>query len=133
VSDIREDEETLVPLMWFMQDRKVGCRLKTKTSERVVPVHPQLTEIGFLNYVAERRKEGEQAWLFPTVAPDQNLWMALEWIAMEATYNEVRLVNAMTALGNLVSSNTRDTRQLLDDKLFARLKAALTTTIKEFA
>jgi hypothetical protein len=63
----------------------------------------------------------------------QNLWMALEWIAMEATYNEVRLVNAMTALENLVSSNTRDARQLLDDKLFAQLKAALTATIRKFA
>jgi hypothetical protein len=63
----------------------------------------------------------------------KNLWMALEWIAMEATYNEVRLVNAMTALENLVSSNTRDSRQLLDDTLFAKLKSALTRTIKDFA
>src|SRR4029450_10129088 len=34
-------------------------------------VHPQLVKIGFLNYVAERRKDGEKAWLLPTVAPDQ--------------------------------------------------------------
>jgi integrase len=57
--------------MWFTRDTKAGRRLKTKSSERVVPVHPQLIEIGLLKYVAERRKEGEQAWLFPTVAPDQ--------------------------------------------------------------
>ena len=71
VSDIREDGETRVPLMWFARDRKAGRRLKTKTSERVVPVHPQLIELGFLGYVATRRKDGEQAWLFPTVSPDQ--------------------------------------------------------------
>ncbi|WP_456763487.1 DUF6538 domain-containing protein [Bradyrhizobium sp. USDA 4463] len=71
VSDIREDGETRVPLMWFTRDTKAGRRLKTKSSERVIPVHPQLIEIGFLSYVAERRKDGEQAWLFPTVAPDQ--------------------------------------------------------------
>jgi integrase len=71
VSDVREDEETSVPLMWFTRDTKAGRRLKTKTSERVVPVHPQLTALGFLEYVAARRKEGERAWLFPTVAPDQ--------------------------------------------------------------
>ncbi|MGH6713003.1 MAG: DUF6538 domain-containing protein [Bradyrhizobium sp.] len=71
VSDIREDDDTRVPLMWFTRDTKAGRRLKTKTSERVVPVHPQLTKMGFLSYVAERSKEGEQAWLFPTVAPDQ--------------------------------------------------------------
>ncbi|WP_439396476.1 DUF6538 domain-containing protein [Bradyrhizobium sp. PMVTL-01] len=71
VSDIREDEETGVPLMWFTRDTKAGRRLKTKTSERVVPVHPQLTALGFLEYVTARRRDGERAWLFPTVAPDQ--------------------------------------------------------------
>ncbi|NOJ44731.1 site-specific integrase [Bradyrhizobium archetypum] len=69
VSDIREDEEAGVPLMWFLRDTKAGRRLKTKTSERVVPVHPQLVALGFLKYVTARRKEGEQAWLFPSVAP----------------------------------------------------------------
>jgi hypothetical protein len=71
VSDIRDDVGTRVPLMWFMRDVKAGRRLKTKSSERVVPVHPQLIEIGFLDYVSARRKLGEQVWLFPTVAPDQ--------------------------------------------------------------
>jgi hypothetical protein len=55
VSDIREDEDTSVPLMWFTRDTKVGRRLKTKSSERVVPVHPQLVNLGFLKYVAARR------------------------------------------------------------------------------
>ncbi|MBR1255209.1 site-specific integrase [Bradyrhizobium sp. AUGA SZCCT0240] len=72
VADIREDEKARFPLMWFIRDRKAGRRLKTKTSERVVPVHPELIELGFLEFVAARRKaDGEQAWLFPTVAPDQ--------------------------------------------------------------
>ncbi|MGY8667051.1 site-specific integrase [Bradyrhizobium sp. UFLA05-109] len=71
VSDVREDEETGIPLMWFSRDIKAGRRLKTKTSERVVPVHPQLVALGFLKYVACRRKVGDKAWLFPTVAPDQ--------------------------------------------------------------
>jgi integrase len=72
VSDIREDEDDpSVPLMWFIRDTKAGRRLKTQQSERVVPVHPQLVNLGFLRYVAARRKEGERAWLFPTVAPDQ--------------------------------------------------------------
>ena len=42
VSDIRDDDGTRVPLMWFMRDIKAGRRLKTKSSERVVPLHPQL-------------------------------------------------------------------------------------------
>src|SRR6185295_3880606 len=67
VSDVREHEQTGVPLMWFTRDLKAGRRLKTKSSERVVPVDPQLISIGFLDYVAARRKTGEHAWLFPTV------------------------------------------------------------------
>ncbi|MCP1967348.1 DUF6538 domain-containing protein [Bradyrhizobium elkanii] len=71
VSDFRKDVDTGAMLMWFTRDRKAGRRLKTKTSERVVPVHPQLVALGFLDYVAARRNDDEQAWLFPTVAPDQ--------------------------------------------------------------
>lgn len=71
VSDVREDEQTRVMLMWFASDRKAGPRLKTKSSERVVPIHPELIKLGFLDYVAMRHKEGEHAWLFPTIAPDQ--------------------------------------------------------------
>ncbi|MCU1340480.1 MAG: Lambda integrase-like/DNA breaking-rejoining enzyme catalytic core [Bryobacterales bacterium] len=71
VSDIREDEETHVSLVWFTRDTRAGRRLKTKAAERVVPVHPQLVKLGFLTYVSTRRKEGEGAWLFPTVAPNR--------------------------------------------------------------
>lgn len=35
----------------------------------------------------------------------KNLFFAIEWFSMEATYNEVRLMNTMTALENLVASN----------------------------
>lgn len=73
VSDVRIESEMGAPLMYITSNRKAGRRLKTKTSERVVPVHPQLIALGFLDYVATRREEdGEQSWLFPTVAPDKN-------------------------------------------------------------
>jgi integrase len=70
-SDIRADAETSAPLIHIVADRKAGRRLKNKTSERVVPVHPQLVKLGFLNYVIQRRGDGERAWLFPAVAPDR--------------------------------------------------------------
>ncbi|MBR1281593.1 hypothetical protein JQ597_06045 [Bradyrhizobium sp. AUGA SZCCT0177] len=71
-SDIREEPDTNTQLLYLVRDRKAGRRLKTKTSERVVPVHPQLIALGFLDYVdARRREDGENAWLFPMVAPDQ--------------------------------------------------------------
>lgn len=69
VSNVQEDEETGYPLIFIVAERKAGKSLKTKSSERVVPVHPQLVKLGFLRYVAERRRDGEDAWLFPLVAP----------------------------------------------------------------
>lgn len=63
--------EANTPLLFIVADRKAGKRVKTKVSERVIPVHPELVRLGFLEYVDERRRQGEHAWLFPTVAPDQ--------------------------------------------------------------
>ncbi|WLB91327.1 site-specific integrase [Bradyrhizobium japonicum USDA 135] len=68
-SNIGQDANT--PLLFIVADRKAGKRVKTKVSERVIPVHPLLVRLGFLDYVEERRRQGEHAWLFPTVAPDQ--------------------------------------------------------------
>jgi integrase len=69
VSDIREDTGT--PLLWIMADKKVGRRVKTETSERAVPIHSALCKLGFLDFVAERQRESEKAWLFPPISPDQ--------------------------------------------------------------
>jgi len=71
VSDVSEDPDTGTPLLWIIPDRNVGRRVKTETSERVVPLHSHLRSLGFLDYVASRSREGEKAWLFPTIAPDQ--------------------------------------------------------------
>jgi integrase len=67
-SNVREEDDTA--LLFIVADRKSGKRLKTKVSERVVPVHPRLIELGFLELVAERKRDGEHAWLFPGVAPE---------------------------------------------------------------
>jgi integrase len=68
-SDVRIEDD--IALLLIVEELGVGKRLKTKQSERAVPVHAQLSELGFLDYVAERRREGEQAWLFPAVASDR--------------------------------------------------------------
>jgi integrase len=71
VSNVQEDAATGTPLLFIVAELEAGKGVKTLSSERVIPVHPQLVKLGFLKYVAERRREGENAWLFPTVAPDQ--------------------------------------------------------------
>jgi integrase len=69
VSNVQHESDT--PLLFIVADHKSGKTLKTKISERVIPVHAQLVKLGFLEYVKQRAREGERAWLFPTVAPDQ--------------------------------------------------------------
>jgi integrase len=39
-------------------------RIKTATSERFIPIHPRLVKFGFLDFVAERRRQGGTK-LFP--------------------------------------------------------------------
>lgn len=43
----------------------------------------------------------------------KNLFFAIEWFSMEATYKEVGLVNAMTALENLIVSNLNESDRLI--------------------
>jgi integrase len=58
-------------LLYIVSKRRAGKRVKTKASERVVPIHPELVRLGFLDYVAQRSRDSADAWLFPPVAPDQ--------------------------------------------------------------
>jgi integrase len=54
----------------FVSDRETGKTLKTRSSARTVPVHPQLIKFGLLDYIDKARRDaGEKAWLFPQVAP----------------------------------------------------------------
>jgi len=63
----------------FEKDKERGKSLKTKQSARIVPVHPELIRIGFEQYVDEvRRNSGDEAWLFPEIAP-QSKYGATDW------------------------------------------------------
>lgn len=46
-----------------------GKSIKTRSSQREVPIHPDLVELGFLEYVADRRTKGGGQ-LFPDIKPD---------------------------------------------------------------
>ena len=70
VSDVTHNELIGAVAIYINEDRKAGRRLKTKQSERYIPVHPKLIELGFLDFVAAQAKaRGADAWLFPLVAP----------------------------------------------------------------
>lgn len=50
-----------------------GRRIKTSTSRRLVPIHPELVRLGFLEYTAGLRKDGL---LFPDAAGPRNMLTA---------------------------------------------------------
>jgi integrase len=70
-SNIKEDDATGTWLMYIVSDRRTRRRVKTKASERVIPIHSQLITLGFLRFVAERQRESADAWLFPQVSPEK--------------------------------------------------------------
>jgi len=50
-----------------------GRRVKSAAGRRLIPVHPTLIEIGFLDFVASRRKRsGKDVQLFPELKPDKS-------------------------------------------------------------
>src|SRR5262245_1643505 len=73
VADVRTDEPSKVTALFITKDRERGKRVKTRQSQRAVPVHPELVKLGFLDYVQDvQRTRGDDAWLFPLLAPDTN-------------------------------------------------------------
>ena len=62
----------------------------------------------------------------------RDLFYALEWFSMTATYNEVRLVNAMTALENLLDSHLPEEGVLLmPPKEFEKTRKVLRGVIRD--
>lgn len=67
VGDVRCDPESGIWFISIAADAETlegGRRLKTAASARVVPLHPRLVELGFLDYVEQRRNGGTE-YLFP--------------------------------------------------------------------
>lgn len=64
-SDVITDEETGIVYLRIAEDEARGRRVKTASSLRVVPVHPELVRLGFLSKVVEQ----EAGQLFPLIKP----------------------------------------------------------------
>lgn len=70
VRNIKRDEATHIRYIEITEDEERGVRTKTRTSRRVVPIHPELVRLGFLRLVEERSaSHGESAQLFPLLKP----------------------------------------------------------------
>jgi len=77
--DMQKDERTGIHYVVIKEDRERGARLKTKSSRRIVPVHPELVRLGFLDLVAERRKDEPRAPIFPLLKKGARDGFADNW------------------------------------------------------
>lgn len=68
-ADIEERDGVAVILV--RSDPEEGQRVKTKAGIRVVPVHPELKAMGFLDYVSRQRAQGHRK-LFPELPVGRN-------------------------------------------------------------
>ena len=66
VADVTTDETIGIPTIAIIEDAEKGRRLKTLSSRRVIPVHPELIQLGFLAFVEQvKQVGGGAARLFP--------------------------------------------------------------------
>ena len=68
-ADVITDAATDIVSINIREDQQQGRRLKTAGSARVVPIHHDLTRIGFLRFVDWIRLAGCEARLFPLLTP----------------------------------------------------------------
>ncbi len=64
------EEKDGVPVVLIRPDEEGVKRLKTRAATRMVPLHPTLVELGFLDYVRRQRESGNEV-LFPDLRADR--------------------------------------------------------------
>jgi integrase len=68
--DVKLDPASGVHFLTVIEDQEAGRSVKTESSLRAVPIHPELVRIGFLEFVEHvRTSAGQQARLFPKLTP----------------------------------------------------------------
>ena len=80
VGDVTRDDASGITIIAIREDEERGKRLKTVSSRRVVPVHPELVKLGFVDLVERRRADsGNSAPLFPLLRPGPRGGYAEGW------------------------------------------------------
>ncbi|KWT64849.1 hypothetical protein APY04_3089 [Hyphomicrobium sulfonivorans] len=78
--DVETDLPTGVRYFRIVEDRERGAGLKTTSSRRVVPEHPELVRLGFFDYLDGRRRNGgPKAPLFPLLEKGPRDGFAERW------------------------------------------------------
>jgi integrase len=79
-TDITTDAATGIVSMSITEDAGHNKRLKTNSSRRTVPIHPELIRLGFLAYLKKRiDTDGKAVALFPLLTPGPSGGVAEGW------------------------------------------------------
>jgi hypothetical protein len=91
----------------FQGTREIEMRSQTRQTLANLRIIPEMAQDAIFETAVSS--------FFAPVTKADKFNFAVEWFAMDATHNEVRLVNAMTALENLVNSNLTVSDRLIQD------------------
>lgn len=120
VSDVGLVEPDDTPVLYIKSDKKAGRRLKTKGSERVIPLHPQLVAFGFLDYVGSRRRHSKNAEVILWAAADGHE-LRRKSGDMYTSYRRIMQVNGREPGTSNLPANDWRCRTLTDAQFRARL------------
>jgi integrase len=71
-ADVSPEETSGHPVIVLAENKRRNRSLKTPSSARTIPLHPELIRLRFMDFVEDvRRAHGDSAWLFPEIAPDR--------------------------------------------------------------
>jgi integrase len=71
-ADVGPEETSGHPVIILAENKRRNRSLKTQSSARTIPLHPELIRLGFMDFVEGiRRAHGDSAWLFSEIAPDR--------------------------------------------------------------
>jgi integrase len=69
-ADVVKNDATGILTISITEDIETGKRLKTRGSRRIIPVHPELSRLGFIDFAEKAKRErGRDARLFPLLSP----------------------------------------------------------------
>jgi integrase len=72
LADVGPEKTSGHPVIILAENKRRNRSLKTPSSARTIPLHPELIRLRFMDFVQDvRRTHGDSAWLFPEIAPDR--------------------------------------------------------------
>jgi len=99
LSDVSEDVETGITFISIVEDGEDGKSLKTVSSRRMVPLHPELVRLGLLDFIAaEASKRGKDAALFPMLKPGANGGAGETWSKWFGRYIRANGITSRTSV-----------------------------------